>query len=335
VNPKSQQTLDHVSGGRAGWNIVTTANPDAAKNFSERPHASPAERYVRAREFYDVVTGLWDSWADDAFVRNAEQGLYFDPGKLHVLDHHGPAYSVRGPLNIARPVQGWPVIVQAGSSEAGRQLAAAVAEVVFGAQPDLDKGKAFYADIKRRAATFGRHPDALKILTGAIVVVGDSVAEAEAKLARLDSLIHDDTALASLSAILGCDASAFDPDAALPELPLIVANQGFRERVITMGQIEGLTVRQLARKIGGYTELAFVGTPSTIADEMEPWLFEHGADGFNLIFPYLPGGLDDFIDKVIPELQRRGLFRTAYEGATLRENLGLARPSNRFFPPTV
>jgi FMN-dependent oxidoreductase (nitrilotriacetate monooxygenase family) len=325
-------SLDHISGGRAGWNIVTTSNPDAALNFGLDEHVEHDERYVRAREFYDVVTGLWDSFADDAFVRDVEAGIYFDPERMHVLDHKGPQLSVRGPLNIARPVQGWPVVVQAGSSEAGRQLAAETAEVVFAAQATLQGAKRFYADLQGRMAVLGRDPDGLKILPAAFVVVGDTVEEARAKRARLDSLVHHDSGVASLSAALGHDASGFDPDAPLPPIPPTNDSHSARERVIELAEREGLTVRQLAQRVGSYSGLAFVGTPQTIADEMETWLHERGSDGFNIMFPHLPGGLDDFVDRVVPELQRRGLFRTEYEGATLRENLGLARPPNRFFP---
>ena len=200
-------SLDHLSGGRAGWNIVTTANPDAALNFGLAQHMAHAERYDRAREVFDVVTGLWDSFADDAFVRDQETGIYFDPAKLHVLDHKGPHLSVRGPLNIARPVQGWPVIVQAGASDAGRRFAAETAEVVFAAHDTLAAGQAFYADVKGRAARAGRDPDAIRILPGALIVVGDSVDEARDKRARLDSLVHADSAIAALSVALGHDAS--------------------------------------------------------------------------------------------------------------------------------
>lgn len=324
-------SLDHISGGRAGWNIVTTSNPDAALNFGLTEHKEHGERYDRAREFYDVVTGLWDSFADDAFIRDRESGLYFDPSKMHVLDHKGPHLSVRGPLNIARPVQGWPVIVQAGASEAGRQLAAETAEAVFAAHRTLAEGQAFYADVKGRMAKIGRDPDHLKILPGVLVVVGDSVEEAREKRALLDSFVHYDSALASLSIALGHDASGFDPDGPLPEIPDTNASKSGRERAIALARSENLTVRQLAQRLGGYGGLAFVGTPATIADAMEEWLVERGSDGFNVMFPYLPEGLDDFVDKVVPELQRRGLFRTEYSGSTLRDHLGLQRPANRFF----
>ena len=324
-------SLDHISGGRAGWNIVTTSNPDAALNFGLDDQMEHGERYARAREFYDVVTGLWDSFADDAFVRDVATGTYFDPDRMHVLDHKGKYLSVRGPLNIARPVQGWPVIVQAGASDAGRQLAAETAEVVFAAGSSLVNAQRFYADVKGRMEKIGRDPDHLKILPGALVVVGDSVEEAREKRARLDSLVHYANAIASLSIALGHDASGFDPDGPLPDIPDTNASKSGRERVIDLARRENLTVRQLAQRLGGYGGHAFVGTPSTIADQMEEWLVSRGSDGFNVMFPYLPEGLDDFVDRVVPELQRRGIFRREYEGRTLRENLGLPRPANRFF----
>jgi alkanesulfonate monooxygenase len=325
-------SLDHISGGRAGWNIVTTSNPDAALNFGFEDHMQHAERYTRAREFYDVVTGLWDSFADDAFIRDAQRGIYFDPDKMHVLEHKGKYLSVRGPLNIARPVQGWPVIVQAGASDAGRQLAAETAEVVFAAGSTIANARRFYADVKGRMQKVGRNPEHLKILPGALAVVGDSVEEAREKRARLDGLVHHANAIASLSIALGHDASGFDPDGPLPAIPESNASKSGRERVIELAQRENLNVRQLAQRLGGYGGLAFVGTPSTIADAMEEWLVSEASDGFNVMFPYLPEGLDDFVDRVVPELQRRGIFRRDYEGRTLRENLGLPRPENRFFP---
>jgi alkanesulfonate monooxygenase len=324
-------SLDHISGGRAGWNIVTTSNPDAALNFGLTEHMEHGDRYARAREFYDVVTGLWDSWADDAFLRDAESGIFFDPDKLHVLDHKGQYLSVRGPLNIARPVQGWPVIVQAGASDAGRQLAAETAEVVFAAGLPLRAAQQFYADVKGRAEKAGRNADHIKILPGALVIVGDTVEEARAKRLRLDSLVHFDSAIASLSIALGTDASKFDPEGPLPEIPETNQSKSGRERVIDLAQREGLTVRQLAQRLGGYSGLTFAGTPQTIADAMEEWLQSGGSDGFNVMFPYLPQGLDDFVGRVVPELQRRGLFRREYPGTTLRDTLGLPRPRNRFF----
>jgi len=324
-------SLDHISGGRAAWNLVTTSNPDAALNFGLTEHMEHGERYRRAREFYDVVTGLWDSWADDAFVRDVAEGVYFDPDRMHVLDHQGEFLSVRGPLNIARPIQGWPVIVQAGASDAGRQLAAETAEMVFAGGGRLADSQAYYADVKGRAERLGRNPDHIKILPGCLVVVGDTDEEARQKRGLLDSLVHPDSGMASLSIAIGTDASVFDLDGKLPDIPESNASKSGRERVIARARRDNLTVRQLAQIAGSYGGLAMVGTPKTIVDQMEEFFFGNACDGFNIMFPYVPGGLDDFVDRVVPELQRRGLFRRQYEGRTLRENLGLPRPENRFF----
>jgi FMN-dependent oxidoreductase (nitrilotriacetate monooxygenase family) len=324
-------SLDHISNGRAGWNIVTTSNPDAALNFGLDEHVEHDERYRRAREFYDVVTGLWDSFADDAFVRDVESGIYMDPTKMHRLNHKGKYYSVSGPLNIARPVQGWPVIVQAGASEAGRQLAAQTAEMVFSGIGRIEDARKFYADVKSRTEKAGRSRDHIKILPGCLIIVGETVDEAKRKRAKLDSLVDYANAIASLSIALGHDASKFDPDGPLPDVPESNASQSGRERTIALARRENLTVRQLAQRLGGFAGLAMVGTPKTIADEMEEWIVTEASDGFTIQFPYLPAGLDDFVDKVVPELQRRGLFRTEYEGTTLRENMGLPRPKNQFF----
>ena len=325
-------SLDHLSGGRAGWNMVTSSNPDEALNFGRDEHLEHGERYRRAREFHAVVTGLWDSWADDAFIRDVDSGVYFDPARLHVLDHRGEHLRVRGPLNIARPPQGWPVIVQAGSSEAGQALAAETAEIVFSAQNTLADAQRYYAALKSRVAAAGRSPEDVKVLPGAFVVVGDTLAEARASKARLDSLVHPDSGLATLAVTLGCDVSGFDLDGPLPEIPDSNASKSQREKLIAMAARENMTVRQLAQYVGGsFGTLEMVGTAHTIADEMEEWLETGGSDGFNVMFPWLPGGLDAFVDKVVPELQRRGLFQREYAGRTLRENLGLARPPNRWF----
>lgn len=326
-------SLDHISGGRAGWNIVTTYNPDAALNFGLAQELEHADRYHRAREFYEVVIGLWDSFADDAFVRDVEAGIYFEPEKMHVLHHKGDYFSVRGPLNIARPVQGYPVIVQAGASEAGRQLAAETAEVVFAGVNTLEAGQALFADIKNRAQAIGRHPDSIKILPGVLVIVGETHEAAEAKRAHLDRLIHHESGMSSLNLALGYDVSGFDPDGPLPEIPETNGSHTGRDRIIALAQRDRLTIRQLAQRAASYGGLIFVGTPQSIADEMEQWLMESGADGFNIMFPFVPEGVNEFVDRVIPELQRRGIFRQDYEGKTLRENLGLARPQNRFFQP--
>jgi alkanesulfonate monooxygenase len=324
-------SLDHLSGGRAGWNIVTTSNPDAALNFGLDDHMEHDERYRRAREFYDVVTGLWDSFAEDAFIRDPNTGLYFDPERMHMLNHQGEYFKVRGPLNIARPIQGWPVIFQAGASEAGRQLAAETAEVIFGSASSLADAQRFYADVKGRMKSLGRSPDHLKILPGVLVVIGESVDEANRKRQLLDRLVHPDSGLASLSIALGCDASQFDLDKPLPEIPESNASKSGRDRFVSLAKRDNLTVRQLAQIAGAFGGLSFVGTPVTIADQMEEWLLAEGCDGFNIMFHSVPEGLEDFVDRVVPELQRRGLFRREYEGTTLRENLGLPRPGNPYF----
>ena len=325
-------SLDHISGGRAGWNVVTTSNPDAALNFGLTEHVEHDERYRRAREFHQVVTGLWDSWADDAWLRDPESGIFFDPARLHVLDHKGEHLSVRGPLNIARPIQGWPVIVQAGASEAGKQLAAETAEVIFGSSRTIEDGRAFYKDVKARLRALGRAPDTLKILPGALVIVGRTNAEAHEKKALLDSLVHPESGVPNLSIRLGVDASGFDLDGPLPELPQTNQSQSGQNALVALARRENLTVRQLAQMVGGYGGLQMVGTPGGIADTMQEWLESEASDGFNIMFPTVPAGLDDFVELVVPELQRRGLFRRAYEGATLRDHLGLKRPDNRFFP---
>ncbi|KAL2435242.1 Nitrilotriacetate monooxygenase component A [Exophiala dermatitidis] len=311
-------SLDHISEGRAAWNIVTTGNPESSKNFGRDEHVEHSERYKRAREFYDVVTGLWDSFADAAFIRDQESGIFFDPDKMHVLNHVGDELKVKGPLNIARPVQGWPVIVQAGQSEPGRQLAAETAEAVFCSPRDLEAAKALYADIKGRATTAGRDRNHLKILPAALIIVGDTVEDARSKRLKLDSLVHYDSAIASLSIALGTDASAFDPDGPLPkDLPDTNASKTSRAGVLKLAEEEGLTVRQLAQRYGGYSGLAFVGTPQSIADELATWLAEEGADGFTVVFPFVPQGLDDVVYRLVPELQRRGIFRQDYKGTTL------------------
>jgi len=278
------------------------------------------------------VTGLWDSFADDAFPRDQESGMYLDPKNMHVLNHKGDELSVRGPLNIARPVQGWPVIVQAGQSEPGRQLAAETAETVFCSPKDLKGAKELYGDIKQRAVAAGRDRNHIKILPACMVVIGDTIEEAQAKRLKLDSLVHYDSAISSLSISLGTDASGFAPDSPLPkDLPATNASHTARAGVLQLAEEEQLTVRQLAQRYGGYAGLAFVGTPKTIANEMAVWLAEEASDGFTMIMPYLPQGLDDITQRLVPELQQRGLFRKEYEGTTLREHLGLPRPKNQFF----
>ncbi|MCC4607439.1 LLM class flavin-dependent oxidoreductase [Xanthomonas campestris] len=326
-------SLDHLSGGRAGWNLVTSDAADEALNFSRDAHYVHAERYARAREFQQVVAGLWDSWDDDAFIADKAAGLHHDPARAHVLDHRGTHFQVRGPLNIARAPQGHPVLVQAGSSEPGRALAAETAEVVFTAQSSLAKAQAFYADIKGRLEQFGRARDALKVLPGVFIVVGQSQAEAQEKFEQFQDLVEPQVGIALLSRMLGnFDLSGYPADGPLPELPLTETGQRSRQQLFTelAGQ-EQLSIAQLGRRIaGGRGHYSLIGTPTQIADELQAWFEQDAADGFNVLVPHLPGGLADVATHVVPELQRRGLFRREYAGRTLRDHLGLARPVNRF-----
>jgi FMN-dependent oxidoreductase (nitrilotriacetate monooxygenase family) len=326
-------SLDHLSKGRAAWNVVTTGSETIFGNFGLDKHPDPEIRYERAHEFIDVVTGLWDSFEDDAFTRDQKSGVYFDPKKLHAINHVGKYLKVKGPLNIHRPPQGWPVIVQAGASEPGRDLAAATAEVIFTAWQTLEEAQAFYSDVKGRLAKYGRHPDQLKIMPGISPVIGRTQEEAEAKWRELQDLIHPSVGLGILENFFpGHDLSTWDVDAppqAWPELP-----SGRKSRlhlVIELAKREKLTLRQLYQNLAGARgHWVVVGTPKKIADEIQKWFENGAADGFNVMPPVLPESLDDFVELVIPELQSRGLFRTEYEGATLRENLGLERPANRF-----
>lgn len=325
-------SLDYLSAGRAGWNLVTSANEAAALNFSKDKHLEHALRYKRAREFVDVVTKLWDSWEDDAFLRDQESGVYFDPDKLHIPNHQGEHFSVRGPLNVARPPQGYPVIVQAGSSEDGKNLAAQTAEVIFTAQQTLQEAQAFYADVKGRLANYGRNPDHLKIMPGVFPIIGKTEQEAKNKFDQLQELIHPIVGLGLLSGMIGgFDLSGYPLDGPLPDLPETNAGKSRQKLLIDLAHRENLTIRQLYLAIAGARgHRQILGTPAQIADQLEDWFVNGGADGFNIMPPYLPGSLDEFVDLVIPELQRRGLFRTEYEGQTLRENLGLPRPANNF-----
>ena len=289
------------------------------------------ERYRRAREFYDVVTGLWDSWADDAFIRDVESGIFFDPDKMHMLNHKGKYFSVKGPLNIARPVQGWPVIVQAGASDVGRQLAAETAEMVFTALPNMKAGQAFCADVKGRMQKAGRNPEHMTIMPACFVMLGETKEEAQKKRDLLDSKVNYANAIASLSIALGHDASKFDPDKPLPDdIPESNASKSGRERAIALGKRENFTVRQLAQRLGGFGGLAMVGTVKTVADEMEEWLTTKASDGFTIQFPYLPGSLDEFCDQLVPELQRRGTVPQGIRGQDAAREPRLAAAGQSF-----
>lgn len=326
-------SLDHLSGGRAGWNLVTSDAAAEAQNFGRAEHVGHAERYSRAREFHQVVTGLWDSWADDAFTRDKASGEYYDPARLHVLDHQGEHFRVKGPLNVARSPQGQPVVVQAGSSEVGRDLAAQTAEVVFTAQTSLASAQVFYADLKGRLSAYGRAVDSLKIMPGVFIVVAETEALAKAKFESFQELVEPRVGVALLGRMLGnFDLSGYPLDGPLPELPLTDSGQRSRQKLLTeLADQESLTLAQLGRRIaGGRGHYSLIGTPEQIADELQRWFEQGAADGFNVLVPHLPGGLEDVAQLLVPELQRRGLFRTEYEGTTLRENLGLQRPAYRF-----
>lgn len=324
-------SLDQISQGRAAWNLVTSSSESEAHNFNLESHPLHAERYERAAEFAAVVKGLWHSYEDDAFLRDKDSGIFVDPAKVHVLHHKGKHFTVRGPLNVGRSPQGHPVIVQAGASEDGKELAAATAEVIFAAQQTLADAQGFYADVKGRMARYGRDPDHLKIMPGIFPVVAPTESEARAKFDYYQSLIHPEIGLAQLQTVLGgFDLSGYPLDGPLPPLPETNGPKSRRELMIDLARRENLTIRDLYLRIAGARgHWQVVGTPAQIVDEMEERFQNGAADGFNVMPPHLPGGLDDFIALVVPELRRRGLFRTEYEGRTLRENLGLPYPAHR------
>ncbi|MCJ9708102.1 LLM class flavin-dependent oxidoreductase [Bordetella hinzii] len=322
-------SLDHISGGRSGWNLVTSSGQGEAQNFNLDEHVDHARRYARAAEFHDVVLGLWDSWEDDAFVRDAASGQYFDPGKVHPLNHRGEHFRVRGPLNVARSPQGRPVVVQAGASPAGRDLAARTAEVIFVAHQTFDEAQAFYRDIKQRAQVYGRDPDQIKIMPGIFPVIGRSQEEAEEKFARLQDLIHPVVGVQLLSNMIGADLRGYPVDGPLPELPETNGGKSRQQLLADLARRDGLSIRELYLRIAGARgHQQIVGTPKRVADQLQQWFEEEGADGFNIMSPWLPGGLDDFIELALPELRRRGLVRSEYQGSTLREHLGLHRPAH-------
>lgn len=327
-------SLDWISNGRAGWNIVTTANHSAARNFGLAQTIEHHARYERAKEFTRVVQGLWDSWDDDAFVRDKESGIFFKPEGLHTLDHKGECLSVRGPLNIPRPPQGHPVLVQAGASEDGKEFAGEFAEAIFTGHVVIDSARKYYADLKSRASRFGRDPDKVVVMPGLSPVVGRTEKEAQEKQEYLQSLVHPIVAREILSTLLGgVDLSGYDLDAPLPDLPPPPRSDGesTRQEWINLGRAQNLTLRQLAmRATHGRGKSAVVGTPEQVADHMEKWWRNGAADGFNIQPPYQPGALNDFVDMVVPVLQDRGLVPREYQGDTLREHLGLSRPASRY-----
>ncbi|EPJ85055.1 NtaA/SnaA/SoxA family monooxygenase [Pseudomonas sp. CFII64] len=325
-------SIDHLSGGRAGWNLVTSLG--GGENFNLDAHVQHADRYQRAEEFYDVVSGLWDSWEDDAFVQDKVSGTWLDTDKMHVLDHHGSSFQVKGPLNAARPIQGYPVIAQAGSSDAGRALAARAGELIFTAQHTVEQGVAFYTEIKQRAVQLGRNPEHLKVLPGVSTVVGHTQAEAQAKYDRLQELLDPTSFLRAISRFtsLGFDLSELPFDEVVPLPPETFDTNTHKSRqklVFDLIRRERPTVRQLFNKLTAGGHRILIGTPQSIADDFQQWLEAGAADGFNVMFSGLHEGISDFAEGVVPELQRRGLFRHEYQGQTLRENLGLPYIANR------
>src|SRR3984957_856592 len=333
-------SLDHLSNGRAGWNVVTSAHPAGGYNFGREGLEDHALRYERAREFVEVCFGLWDSWDDDAFTLDRATGVYFDPDRMHYLRHKGKYFTVRGPLNIARSPQGRPVIIQAGGSEAGKELAAETAEVIFTRDASLDHARRFYADVKGRMARFGRPTEHLKILAGLTTMVGRTAQEAEEKFQQLQSMIHPVVGLEVLSEDLeGIDLSDLLLAEPIPRerIPATAnRHKQFFDQILHLIDEEHLTLRQLYLRYGAARGGDVIrGTATRIADYMEAAFLGDTADGFMLTFSLVPAGLDDFISLVVPELQRRGLFRTEYEGHTLREHLGLPRPASRHVSPAT
>lgn len=321
-------SLDHISGGRAGWNVVTSHTEMEAWNFGASQIPPSETRYERAAEFVDVVRGLWDSWDGDAFLRDKERGINYDPSGLHVLNHRGRHFAVRGPLNVARTPQGQPVVVQAGASEQGRELAAATAEVVYVAAPTRGEARSYYADVKGRMARYGRRPDDLKIMPGLMAIVGRTRQEARDKHEELQSLIDPVVGLSQLAFSIG-DLSDYPLDGPVPRLPAWRQSRG--QLMYDMAQRENLTIRQLYLAIAaGNGHCQVIGTPADVADHMQDWMEAEAADGFNILPAHVPTGLQDVVDLVVPELQRRSLYRTHYEGSSLRENLGIAPAVSRY-----
>ena len=322
-------SLDLVSGGRSGWNLVTSGSDFEARNFGLSGQVSHASRYQRAREYLQVVKALWDTWEDDAFIHDKAASRFFDSDKVHRVAHEGDHFRVQGGLQAPRAPQGWPVLVQAGSSGDGQDLAAATAELVFTAQQTVEDARIFYSGLKERLTSNGRQPDQMHIMPGVSPYVGRSEAEAKEKYEQLQSLIEPSQGLALLSTFLGnVDLSRYAVDDPFPlDLPVTEGWQSRQELFTTLARREHLSIRQLYEKVApGRGHWTVIGTPEQIADQLEHWFTTGAADGFNVLAPTLPNGLKDFADLVIPELQRRGLFRRNYDGKTLREHLGLGRP---------
>ncbi len=324
-------SLDHISKGRAAWNVVTTG-ADVSKNFSIAGHPAHANRYERAEEVVDLVLDLWDSYEDEALIRDKQSGIFLDPDKVHKVNHHGKFFDVDGPLNVARSPQGRPVVVQAGASEPGRELAARTAEVIFTANQTLADAQEFYADIKGRLGKFGRRPEELLIMPGIFAVLGGTEQQAQENYEFIQSLVHPTIAWSILKQYyVGVDLSGYSLDDKAPPLPTNTELNKSRLKLVSDLAARGLSLRQLYLSLAtARGHRTVVGTPEQVADAIGEWFHGGAADGFNIMPPVLPTGLTDFVDQVVPVLQRRGWFRTEYEGTTLRENLGLERPVNRF-----
>lgn len=326
-------SADHISGGRVCWNVVTSDHDETGYNYNRDGLPPHAERYARGEEFVDTVFGLWDSYEDDALLLDRDSGVYYDKDKLHALNHKGAYFQVRGPLNIARTPQGRPVIAQAGGSEQGKELAARTAEMVFSLASNIDKNRAFYADVKARMAKYGRPESDLKIMPGIVINVAETRAEAEAKAQQLVDLMHPDVGLLMLGEFLEADLHGVDLDKPFPMERMPEKAKGSKALFDELKEfvLQGRTMRELITLYATrHTGNGLTGTPTEIADYMQEWFETRAADGFILMFPTLPASLEDFTRLVVPELRRRGLFRDAYEGTTLRENLGLGWPVNRY-----
>jgi FMN-dependent oxidoreductase (nitrilotriacetate monooxygenase family) len=319
-------SLDHISKGRAAWNVVTTSGPRAALNFSRERHTEHDRRYEIAEEFVDVVKGLWDCWEDGAIIADKATGQYIDPTKVRPLDHKGRFFQVKGPINMARSPQGHPIIIQAGGSEAGLELAARTADVVFSVVQELSSARAAYRDLKSRLAKHGRTPDQVTVLPGVMPIIGSTETEARDKLSRLQSWLTPTNALTLVASRIGYDVTGHPLDGPVPAPPPGEGSQAFSRVLYETARRENMTLRDLYNLTAAARgHWVLCGTPKHIADTMEQWFVEEAADGFNVLPPYFPGALTDFVDLVVPELQARGLFRREYEGATLRDHFGLPR----------
>jgi len=316
--------IDFISNGRAGWNLVTSFNENEAQNFGLDAHLEHSVRYERASEFIDVVNGLWEGWEKGAVTRDKESGVYFDIGKMHFLDHKGKHFKVRGPLTMDRSPQVRPAIFQAGSSEPGRELAARTADAVFTLQTGITGSRAFRDDIRARAARFGRDPDKIKILPGITPIVGRTDEEAQELRARMKALIPEDLAVGYLMQHSGgLDLRNFDLNGPMPDMPPTNAGKSHQDAILSVARKGNLSILETARHFGEGSYLKMVGSPTTIADTMQEWLESGACDGFLVVASYFPRGVEDFTRLVVPELQRRGLFRKEYSGRHLREHLGV------------